>query len=238
MTHSVSLKKAIYHIAFLPSQYRQMAVDDAPTSLSQRAIFHVGNIVRYRQYRMRSQQQSDVRKDKEKKKRRRDLKWIMLYYFHVLTADVCVMFSLCLLHSCFWAAVDLLSSLWEQLTSTTTSRGIPAPCTLDLCTPCALLVPFVASFSEPICFHIMWIPFPTTSPHLISVRNYLTCQFPGCSSLFYYGLFTFTDSTDRHWVGMWWGGFLICGVSLVLIAIPFFFFPKELKVHRIALVFC
>ena len=91
-------------------------------------------------------------------------------------ADVCVMFSLCLLHSCFWAAVDLLSSLWEQLTSTTTSRGIPAPCTLDLCTPCALLVPFVASFSEPICFHIMWIPFPTTSPHLISVRNLVITQ--------------------------------------------------------------
>ena len=136
------------------------------------------------------------------------------------------------LHSCFWAAVDLLSSLWEQLTSTTTSRGIPAPCTLDLCTPCALLVPFVASFLEPICFHIMWIPFLTTSLHLISVIT-LTCQFPGCSSLFHYVFLTFTDSTDRHWVGMWWGGFLICGVSLVLIAIPFFFFPKELKKEKV-----
>ena len=93
-------------------------------------------------------------------------------------ADVCVMFSLCLLHSCFWAAVDLLSSLWEQLTSTTTSRGIPAPCTLDLCTPCALLVPFVASFLEPICFHIMWIPFLTTSLHLISVINYFHLPIP------------------------------------------------------------
>eukprot|EP00093_Oithona_nana_P005745 05745.XXX_182220_189329_1 [CDS] Oithona nana genome sequencing. len=41
------------------------------------------------------------------------------------------------------------------------------------------------------------------------------------------------DSTDRHWVGMWWGGFLICGVSLVLIAIPFFFFPKELKKEKV-----
>jgi hypothetical protein len=30
---------------------------------------------------------------------------------------------------------------------------------------------------------------------------------------------------------MWWGGFLICGVALVLISIPFFFFPKELKVN-------
>ena len=51
--------------------------------------------------------------------------------------------------------------------------------------------------------------------------------------MFHYVFFTFTDSTDRHWVGMWWGGFLICGVSLVLIAIPFFFFPKELKKEKV-----
>ena len=38
---------------------------------------------------------------------------------------------------------------------------------------------------------------------------------------------------DRHWVGMWWGGFLICGICLVLIAIPFFFFPKELKKEKV-----
>lgn len=31
---------------------------------------------------------------------------------------------------------------------------------------------------------------------------------------------------------MWWGGFLICGASLIIIAIPFFFFPKELKVEH------
>ncbi len=42
------------------------------------------------------------------------------------------------------------------------------------------------------------------------------------------------DSSDRHWVGMWWGGFLICGLGLILIAIPFFFFPKELKVRSAA----
>ena len=39
-----------------------------------------------------------------------------------------------------------------------------------------------------------------------------------------------SDSADRHWVGMWWGGFLICGACLLVIAIPFFFYPKELKV--------
>jgi len=41
------------------------------------------------------------------------------------------------------------------------------------------------------------------------------------------------DSSDRHWVGMWWGGFLICGVALILISIPFFFFPKELKKEKV-----
>ena len=40
----------------------------------------------------------------------------------------------------------------------------------------------------------------------------------------------FPDSSDRHWIGMWWGGFLICGALLILISVPFFFFPKELKV--------
>ena len=29
------------------------------------------------------------------------------------------------------------------------------------------------------------------------------------------------DSSSRKWIGMWWGGFLICGVGLILIAIPF-----------------
>jgi hypothetical protein len=28
---------------------------------------------------------------------------------------------------------------------------------------------------------------------------------------------------------MWWGGFLVCGVLILLISIPFFAFPKELK---------
>ncbi|KAL7741793.1 hypothetical protein ACLKA6_000398 [Drosophila palustris] len=33
---------------------------------------------------------------------------------------------------------------------------------------------------------------------------------------------------DRRWVGMWWGGFLLCGVVLLVVAVPFFSFPKVL----------
>lgn len=33
---------------------------------------------------------------------------------------------------------------------------------------------------------------------------------------------------DHRWVGMWWGGFLLCGFLLILLAIPFFSFPKVL----------
>ncbi|XP_015110439.1 solute carrier organic anion transporter family member 5A1 [Diachasma alloeum] len=33
---------------------------------------------------------------------------------------------------------------------------------------------------------------------------------------------------DHRWVGMWWGGFLLCGLLLILVAIPFFSFPKTL----------
>ncbi|BES92605.1 Organic anion [Nesidiocoris tenuis] len=36
------------------------------------------------------------------------------------------------------------------------------------------------------------------------------------------------DPGDRMWVGMWWGGFLICGLLLIIVAIPFFSFPKVL----------
>ena len=37
------------------------------------------------------------------------------------------------------------------------------------------------------------------------------------------------DPGDHRWVGMWWGGFLLCGLLLVLVAIPFFSFPKILQ---------
>ncbi|XP_055644980.1 solute carrier organic anion transporter family member 5A1 [Toxorhynchites rutilus septentrionalis] len=36
------------------------------------------------------------------------------------------------------------------------------------------------------------------------------------------------DQDDRRWVGMWWGGFLVCGILLILVAVPFFSFPKVL----------
>ncbi|XP_034253759.1 solute carrier organic anion transporter family member 5A1, partial [Thrips palmi] len=36
------------------------------------------------------------------------------------------------------------------------------------------------------------------------------------------------DPGDHRWVGMWWGGFLLCGLLLILVAIPFFSFPKTL----------
>merc|ERR1712013_508463 len=40
------------------------------------------------------------------------------------------------------------------------------------------------------------------------------------------------DPTSRHWVGMWWGGFLIIGVFMLVIAVPFFAFPKEMKKEK------
>lgn len=42
---------------------------------------------------------------------------------------------------------------------------------------------------------------------------------------------TFTgniEQTDRRFIGLWWGGFLLCGILLILVAIPFFSFPKVL----------
>lgn len=33
---------------------------------------------------------------------------------------------------------------------------------------------------------------------------------------------------DSRWVGMWWGGFLLGGLLLIIVAIPFFSFPKVL----------
>lgn len=39
----------------------------------------------------------------------------------------------------------------------------------------------------------------------------------------------FVDPGDHKWIGMWWGGFLLCGLLLTLVAIPFFSFPKTLQ---------
>lgn len=36
------------------------------------------------------------------------------------------------------------------------------------------------------------------------------------------------DPDDTRWVGMWWGGFLVCGILLIVVAVPFFAFPKTL----------
>lgn len=36
----------------------------------------------------------------------------------------------------------------------------------------------------------------------------------------------YADPSDRRWVGAWWGGFLLCGFLLMIVAIPFFSFPK------------
>lgn len=38
----------------------------------------------------------------------------------------------------------------------------------------------------------------------------------------------FSDPGDRRWIGLWWGGFFFCGVALLIVAIPFFSFPKVL----------
>jgi len=40
--------------------------------------------------------------------------------------------------------------------------------------------------------------------------------------------FSLTAPGDRRWVGLWWGGFLLCGVILLVVAVPFFSFPKVL----------
>lgn len=38
----------------------------------------------------------------------------------------------------------------------------------------------------------------------------------------------FLDAADSKWVGMWWGGFLLGGLLLIFVSIPFFSFPKVL----------
>lgn len=52
---------------------------------------------------------------------------------------------------------------------------------------------------------------------------------------FYVDFFTINTETlnltpdDPRWVGAWWGGFVICGSLLLLVAIPFFGFPRMLS---------
>ncbi|XP_069178837.1 solute carrier organic anion transporter family member 3A1 [Procambarus clarkii] len=40
------------------------------------------------------------------------------------------------------------------------------------------------------------------------------------------------DHKHPRWIGMWWGGFLLCGLLLIVISIPFFMFPKTLKKEK------
>ncbi|XP_071542524.1 solute carrier organic anion transporter family member 3A1 [Panulirus ornatus] len=40
------------------------------------------------------------------------------------------------------------------------------------------------------------------------------------------------DHKHPRWIGMWWGGFLLCGLLLLFISIPFFMFPKMLKKEK------
>lgn len=34
---------------------------------------------------------------------------------------------------------------------------------------------------------------------------------------------------SARWIGAWWAGFVLCGIFLVLVAVPFFAFPKSLQ---------
>ncbi|XP_043213019.1 solute carrier organic anion transporter family member 5A1-like isoform X2 [Amphibalanus amphitrite] len=40
------------------------------------------------------------------------------------------------------------------------------------------------------------------------------------------------DTSDPRWVGMWWGGFLICGIGMFVLGAPFFLFPKSLECEK------
>lgn len=60
------------------------------------------------------------------------------------------------------------------------------------------------------------------------------CYFRLCNSKIFFDLMDrsnelYLDPGDHRWVGMWWGGFLLCGLLLIMVAIPFFSFPKTLQ---------
>ncbi|CAL4060884.1 unnamed protein product, partial [Meganyctiphanes norvegica] len=62
----------------------------------------------------------------------------------------------------------------------------------------------------------------------------------GAYLLSYYVDSLFVDTTflksvnhkHNRWIGMWWGGFLICGLLLIVLSLPFFMFPKTLKKEK------
>lgn len=40
------------------------------------------------------------------------------------------------------------------------------------------------------------------------------------------------ESGSPYWVGLWWGGYIICGGLYLLSALPFFFFPRRLSTQK------
>lgn len=59
-------------------------------------------------------------------------------------------------------------------------------------------------------------------------KNFFQHVFVECGDYFY----LIPDPGDTRWVGMWWGGFLLCGLMLMLVAVPFFSFPKVLTLEK------
>ncbi|XP_033121354.1 solute carrier organic anion transporter family member 2A1-like, partial [Anneissia japonica] len=41
-----------------------------------------------------------------------------------------------------------------------------------------------------------------------------------------------TDPHDSRWIGAWWLGFVLAGVVIVMLSIPLFFFPRNLKKYE------
>ncbi|KAJ8305036.1 hypothetical protein KUTeg_017412 [Tegillarca granosa] len=44
--------------------------------------------------------------------------------------------------------------------------------------------------------------------------------------------------TDPQWIGAWWGGFIICGLILLLLSIPFMAFPRTLLKEKRKVLEC
>lgn len=50
---------------------------------------------------------------------------------------------------------------------------------------------------------------------------------PVCGFLLGAGLLRINTGPQSDGVGLWWGGFVICGVLYLLSSLPFLFFPRE-----------
>lgn len=69
-------------------------------------------------------------------------------------------------------------------------------------------------------FHMDWFSSTVISIGELCRQLYFRNPRPNELSLFV------PDPSDRRFVGLWWGGFAICGLLLIIVAIPFFSFPK------------